>query len=267
MKRSSDKRLIGLTGLGFLALLIGVFWLSPRPPVRPAAARASFPEGKGKIAIVLDDWGYSLRQIPALRSIPHPLTVAVLPSLPYSTQVAREAHARGFEVMVHFPMEARDPDAPRESGTLMTGASPSEVIEQIERSLESVPFAKGLNNHQGSKATADPVLMRTVLGELKRRRLYFLDSVVTEDSVCEGLARSLRLPYARRAVFLDNDPAPEAIRRRLAELARAAAGQGHAVGIGHDRPQTLKVLAEAVPALKKAGYTLVPVSELAEAGR
>ncbi len=267
-----------------VVFLVGVaFWLGfklgrgsvPKPKpvpvsVRPRAAAPVpaapfvFPKGQGKIAIVLDDWGYSLNQLPTLESIRQPLTVAILPGLAHSADVAKGAKAKGHEVILHMPMEALDSHAPREAGTLLTHMSRQEILQHLTQSLESVPFARGISNHQGSKATADRPFMEVVLREVKRRRLYFLDSM-TGDSVCGDVAHHLKIPYARRAVFLDNDKSPAAIEGQLVELARLAGKKGYAIGIGHDRSVTMKVLQEALPALRQAGYTVVPVSELAEA--
>ena len=260
---------ISAAALVCLACLILAFWPRRIPPKkgvpRPVVSGGlAFPRGKGRIAIVLDDWGYSLHQLPALKSIHRPITVAVLPSLAYSSRVAREARAEGLEVILHLPMEAVDPKAPREAGTILTGMPRDQVVQMVDQSLASVPFAAGVNNHQGSKATADRPLMELVLGRIKHRHLYFLDSRVTENSVCRDVARSLKVPYARRDVFLDNDKSPEIIRIRFLDLAKVAAKEGRAVGIGHDRPNTLQVLQEAAPALEKAGYTLVSASELAQ---
>lgn len=269
-KGRSEQLLFGIGAIGVLALLLFSFrtplHTPPGPQVKPVAVPAplSFPKGTGKISIVLDDWGYSPRQIPLLLSIRLPLTVAVLPGLPYSTQIAHAAHAKGHEVIVHMPMEAEGPGAPRETGTIMTGMSRSQIHQELETALRSVPFASGFSNHQGSKATRDFATMEVILKELRDRRLYFLDSRVTDQSVCEEVARRVRLKFARRSVFLDNDGSPKAIQERILELARLAARKGHAIGIGHDRPHTLQVLQGAVAALEGAGYTLVPVSELAE---
>ncbi|MBI3322923.1 MAG: divergent polysaccharide deacetylase family protein [Candidatus Omnitrophica bacterium] len=235
---------------------------APRPP---APAPAPFPAGRGRIAIVLDDWGYSMSQVPELRAIRAPLTVAVLPGLPHSADVAREAAGRGHEVILHMPMEAVNPDEPREEGrTLLKGMARSEILELLDRSLATVPLAEGISNHQGSKVTSDPGSMEVVLRETKRRGLYFLDSLVTSRSVCAEVARKVKVRFAQRAVFLDNEESAPRIRERLVELAQAAAEKGAAVGIGHDRPVTVEVLRRAVPQLEEAGYTLVAVSELAE---
>jgi polysaccharide deacetylase 2 family uncharacterized protein YibQ len=225
-----------------------------------------FPKGKGKIAIVLDDWGYSLTQLQLLSAIQKPVTVAVLPNLPYSAQVAETAHACGHEVILHMPMEAKSSTAPKEAGTILTTMSRQEILKILSSAFQSVPFAKGISNHQGSKATADSQVVETVLGEAKRRNLYFLDSLVIQDSICGQVAGRMNLKFARRAVFLDNQENPAVIREGLLQLAKIASQKGAAVGIGHDRPVTLQVLQEMIPAMERAGYTLVPVSKLADAG-
>ena len=230
--------------------------------IPPAPVSLAFPKGKGKIAIVVDDWGYSVRNLPVLNVIQRPLTIAILPSLPHSTEVARAAKASGHEVILHMPMEAMDPRAPREKGTILTAMPRQQVVDLLDRSLATVPSAKGMNNHQGSKVTTDPVLMGTILSDAKRHGLYFLDSFVSQQSVCGDVAARLKVRFARRTVFLDNEENAPAVRQQLVELARIAARKGHAIGIGHDRPVTVQVLREAIPELEKAGYTVVPVSEL-----
>ena len=221
-----------------------------------------FPRGKGRIAIVLDDWGHNLRHVPILSSVRSPLTLAVLPNLPYSDEVARAADEQGHEVILHMPMQAVNPNAPREPGTILGGMTSGQVAALLDQALQTVPGAVGMSNHQGSKVTADRAVMEVVLREAKRRRLYFLDSYVTQRSVCRDLAERLGLAFAQRTVFLDNEEMPQAIQQRLTELAHLAGQRGQAIGIGHDRPVTMEILQRAIPALEKAGYTLVPVSKL-----
>lgn len=289
-RKKEHKFLTPLAGAGFIGLLVLSFYLGrttaggpkppvrksasavtrlapvpiPRPPVVPPTAPLVFPKGRGKIAIVLDDWGYTLKQVPSLSGIRRPLTLAVLPELPHSADVARAARANGHEVILHMPMEAMDPAEPKEGSTLLAGMPRQQVIERMNRSLSTVPSARGISNHQGSKATSDPVLMEVVFRESKRRGLYFLDSYVSNRSVCAEVAGRVGIPFARRAVFLDNELSAPAIQKQLAQLASIASEQGEAIGIGHDRPVMLEILKKAIPALEKAGYTIVPVSELTE---
>lgn len=234
------------------------------PSLQPVLRQESiFLEGSGKIAIVLDDWGYSRRHVSWLASVQWPLTIAVLPGLPYSSRVAEAAHTHGHEVILHMPMEAMNPAAARESRTILTGMSRQEILDRLSQSLASVPYARGISNHQGSKVTADSELMEVILRQTQRNNLYFLDNR-TGRSVAARVAKQLGTPFAERAVFLDHKNEQEAIRQQLVQLTKLAAERGQAIGIGHDRPETLEVLEEILPALERAGYTLVLVSELVE---
>lgn len=205
-----------------------------------------------------------MKQIPALTSIHSPLTVAILPGLPHSTEVAHIARRSGHQVILHMPMEAMGPNVPQEKEVLRVGMSGAELLAVLDKALSTVPHARGVNNHQGSRAASNLPLMRVVLRELKQRGLFYLDSFVTKQSVGEQAARESGIRFARRDIFLDNEQTPAAIQKQLARLAKTAQKRGYAIGIGHDRSATLKVLQEAVPALERAGFTLVPVSELTE---
>jgi len=235
-----------------------------KPGVGMESQTFAFPPGNGKIALVLDDWGYNLYNVSALERIRAPLTLAILPHLPYSDDVARLAKAHGHEVILHMPMQAVSDSASQEPSTVLVGMPKERVSHLVDEALRTVPEAVGISNHQGSKATADRTSMTFVLTESKRRGLYFLDSYVTPHSVARKVADRLKVPFARRDVFLDNDPDPAAIRQRLLELVRLANRKGYAVGIGHDRPLTLSIIEQAIPDLQRAGYTLVPVSQLIE---
>ncbi|MES2200776.1 MAG: divergent polysaccharide deacetylase family protein, partial [candidate division FCPU426 bacterium] len=165
----------------------------PTPTAQPVVAAA-------RLALVLDDWGYSARQLPRLKDFHGKLTVAVIPGLGLSKKAAETAHTAGQEVIMHLPVEplAKMPLAP---GTLMVGMSEAEVVRLCEAHAQSVPFMVGLNNHEGSKGSADPALMGAVARWLKGRHGYFLDSVTTPKSQIPEQARLAGIPWARNRVF------------------------------------------------------------------
>lgn len=221
-----------------------------------------------KVAIVLDDWGYNKRHLTQLFEIGRPVTVAVLPHLQFSEYVAREAKSHGYEILLHLPMEpASNPRKP-ESGMITRGMSRERVRELIDKALVSVPGVHGINNHMGSKATRDADLMTIVLGEIKGRGMFFLDSVTTGGSVCPEICSKLELKFTKRDVFLDVDLGKgegtdsEKISRRVEELCNIALKHGEAVGIGHDRMTTLSVLKDMLPKMEAKGIKFVYVSEL-----
>lgn len=227
----------------------------------PAAKKTATVETKGRIAIVLDDWGYNLNNLERLEAVKYPLTLAVLPSLPYSVRFAKEAGKKNFEVILHLPEEPRE-NLSLEKDTIMTSMTAEEIIRILKEDLTSVYSAKGVSNHMGSKATEDPRTTGIIFKELKRRHLYFLDSFVSASSVCADLAAKTGLAFEARDVFLDNQEDPAYIMGQIYKLKSRARFFGQAIGIGHDRKNTLEVLRELMPEIEKEGYKFVFVSEL-----
>jgi hypothetical protein len=105
--------------------------------------------------------------------------------------------------------------------------------------------------------------MGVVLSEVKRRKLFFIDSTTTSRSVGYRLARDMQIPTARRNVFLDNDLTPKAIGLQLERLLGIAKHRGAAIGIGHPNEETLDALRRYVPKMRRE-VQLVHASELVE---
>jgi len=224
---------------------------------------------KGRIAIVIDDWGYSLNNAHYLQDIKAPITVAVLPGLPYSKTISRIARENGKQVILHLPLESKANKHP-EKNTIYCSMSESEITAKFNQALRSVPGISGVNNHQGSKATEDYRVMGIILPEVKRKNLFFLDSRTTDKSVCGGIAKKSGTRYAKKDVFLDL-PSPALkdeklkvyIKRQLIKLCQIALKRGYAVAIGHDRKDTLEVLKDNLPFLEEKGIKIIFASDLA----
>lgn len=215
-----------------------------------------------RIAIVLDDWGYNTNNLEEVLQISKPITLSILPNLPYSTTVANKAKERGFEVIMHMPMEPKA-KMRLEIATLYTTMSDDEIRSTFNRSLQTVPDAAGISNHEGSRATEDMRLMAVLFGELKKNDMFFLDSLVTNDSVGEYLAKKTGVRFAKRSTFLDNESNPDYIKKQFEKAVGLALRKGDVIAIGHDKANTIAVLREMVPKLEERGVDLVPVSKLA----
>jgi polysaccharide deacetylase 2 family uncharacterized protein YibQ len=137
-----------------------------------------------------------------------------------------------------------------------------ELTARIEAALQAMPFARGVNNHMGSRLTESRTTMQTVLQSVKRHKLFFLDSRTSKDSLAYQVAQELGVPTARRQVFLDNEAEPGKITQQLQRLIILAQQQGSAIAIGHPYPATVQVLQQHVPALRRAGIEIVPISRL-----
>jgi hypothetical protein len=257
--KKADRYKIAAWVLSALVILQGLVILQlirkPKKIARPAVAI------KGKIAIVLDDWGYNLNNTDIIEQIKYPITASILPNLKFSREVAEELHRLGFQVILHLPMQPHE-QYRLEHNTIMTDMGEQLINNIIEGDLAAIPHLAGVSNHMGSRATEDLKTMGVVFRLLKKRRLYFLDSLVSAQSVCEDLARKMHLTFVKRDVFLDNEEKPEYIRQQVHKLKTRARFYGQAIGIGHDRRATLEVLKEVMPQLSKEGYKFVYLSEL-----
>lgn len=231
---------------------------------RPKAVKKIVQRPRPKVAIVIDDWGYSLDCLNSLRQINQPLTLTVLPNLKYSAHIAKTAHSLNKEVLLHLPLEPERglKEIKLEENTITSGMNASKIIEILESDLASVVYASGVSNHMGSRATKDSAVMSVILGELKKKDLFFLDAIVTDKSVGQKLAARMKVRFAQRDVFLDNLDDPEYIKKQFNQLAQTAQELGQAIGIGHARPATMNLLKSEIAALQAKGIELVFVSEL-----
>ncbi|MCM8761129.1 MAG: divergent polysaccharide deacetylase family protein [Candidatus Omnitrophica bacterium] len=215
-----------------------------------------------KVAIVIDDLGYSKRNLDKIFGIGQPITFSILPAQRYSKEISAEAKARGYEVILHLPLESRKKDAPEETNTIRSAMSEKDIIARLKKDLDTVPEADGVSNHQGSKATEDRALMSLIMGYLKERGLYFFDSLTSENSVCSEVAAKHGIKCARRDIFLDNSSDPAYIEKQLKETKDLAFSQGRAIAICHDRKNTVMVLAKVMPQMAKEGIRFVYLHEL-----
>ncbi len=234
----------------------------PAPP--PATARPELPEGaRGKLAILLDDAGQSLDLVPAAAALPVEVGVAVLPFLPHSADTAAELHRSGHEIWLHLPMEPQGYPAEKPGpGAVLVSMREGEIRSTVRSALNSVPFVVGVNNHMGSKATADLRTMTWVMQELASRGLAFIDSRTTVATVAEDAAHAQGVRTGRRLVFLDNERTPEAVRAQLDEAVFRTRHEGRAIAIGHLTRVTVQVLEDELPKLKARGADLVAPSKL-----
>jgi polysaccharide deacetylase 2 family uncharacterized protein YibQ len=216
----------------------------PRGPTRAPRAAAQ----AGRLAIVLDDAGASMEVVREVERLPLAVAVAVLPNAAHSAEVARALGAQGREVLLHMPMEALANHGPGPGdGAVEVGLPAAEVRARLERALQVVAPARGVNNHMGSRATADAATMRDVMVVLAGHGLYFLDSRTTSETVAERVAHESGVPALRRDVFLDVVSDPDAVHRALEQAVARARAQGSAVAIGHVHPLTIELLAIELP--------------------
>jgi len=221
------------------------------------------PKVRGRLAIIMDDMGINTRYWDEIFSLKYPLTISILPGQPYSKEIAKRAHKKGWEVLLHLPLEPvsypKDKPGP---GALFTFMTEGEIREQIRSDLDAVPYVEGVNNHMGSKFTQDEEKMRLVLMEIKKKNIFFVDSKTISNSCGYRIARELGIPALSRSVFLDNGRDVNKISGEIRTLMDIAKKEGIAVGICHPYPETIQALKKMEPVLMGGTVKVVPAGEL-----
>jgi polysaccharide deacetylase 2 family uncharacterized protein YibQ len=283
--------------LAWWCLAAALFWLAPAPPAAPLAQPESeaifqrqldqiaartrrwqdsrgdlwipWAEARGHLAIVIDDVGRELHHFEQLLALRFPLSFSVVPGGAYAAGAQlrlRGDRRRPREILLHLPAEPLDPGAMQvgpeaREQFLRVGDSPEQLRAALSAALERVPAAVGLNNHMGSRFTADRAAMDALMPVLRERGLFFLDSRTTPHSQALAAAEAAGVPALGRDVFLDHDPRPEAI---LAQLERAAARAREAptVVIAHPSREVVEILRAELPRLHREGIGVYPLREI-----
>ncbi len=230
---------------------------SEPPPLRGVPADAPAAR-RPVIAICIDDLGEDLAGTDKAMALPRDVALSFLPYADTTPFLAEAAARRGHLVLAHVPMQAVGGENPGPM-TLKSGMAADEIARLLGQNLSRVPGLVGINNHEGSRFTADAAGLAPVMATLRARHLFFFDSRTGPDSQAEAVARAAGVMTAGRDVFLDDDQSAAAVSAELENLAREARRTGVAIAIGHPRDVTLKLLAAWLA--KDHGVTLVPLDE------
>lgn len=225
------------------------------------ASTAHAGKMSAKVAIIIDDVGYLRRPTEELLRVPAHLTFSVLPFTPYGRDFALEAHRKGYDVMLHLPMQTLRGRINPGKGVIPKNWPEARILRQLDADIEAVPGLEGVNNHMGSAGPRDRNYLRIIMGELKKRHLFYVDSV-TDRTVAEECAREVQIPFAKRDVFIDHFQSLSANESSLKQLIGLARKKGYAIGIGHAREGTATEILAMLPEFKKEGVEIVSVAEL-----
>jgi polysaccharide deacetylase 2 family uncharacterized protein YibQ len=215
---------------------------------------------RGDIVLIIDDLGFEGQPLERVMKLDPNINCAVLPNGTHAEQFAKRLHAGGFEILCHLPMQPRGGETPGRNA-ILTSMTDEQIAEATRENVESVPYARGVNNHMGSLATSDRRVMTSVLRALPEG-MYFIDSRTSGSSIAAEVAREENVRTATRHVFLDDVATEAAVRAQVAALAAAAEKRGLAIGIGHPYAVTMRVLSEEIPELRARGFRFVRASEI-----
>lgn len=219
-----------------------------------------------RVAIVIDDLGNDMAGTEEMMNAPVKLTVAIMPFLPTTKRDAEWAHRVGHDVIVHLPMEPlRGRRKGLGPGAITTDLPDDEIRSRVRKAIDDVPFAVGINNHMGSKATADERVMRVVMEVCKERGLFFLDSKTNWRSIASSVGAELGVTVLQNQIFLDDISSKAHIARQMELVRKQAQERSECVAIGHvgiAGKKTAAVIHQSAPAMK-ANVRFVGLAEMA----
>ncbi len=235
--------------------------ITHHPPVLNHAIPSEQPHTP-MIAIIIDDMGFSGYKTYGFIDLPPPLTLSFLPYVGGLKEKYIAALGKGHEVMIHMPMETLNPKINAGPHYLKTSMSPDEIKQEARKAFDKFSYYTGLNNHMGSKFMENEKALDAFMQELKKEKVFFLDSKTSAKSVGQKVANKYKVPFISRDIFLDNVQDKTAILAQLSKLETIALKRGYAIGIGHPYKTTLSVLSEWLPIIKSKGFRIVPVQQI-----
>jgi len=216
---------------------------------------------QASITIIIDDIGNNLHHGRRAIDLPGAVTYSFLPFTPFSKQLAKQAHQQDKEIMLHLPMD-NNHGRPLGPGGLTFKQSRLQYEQQLDNAIAAIPYVSGINNHTGSRLTANTERMQWLMQRLQHYPLYFVDSRTSANSVAAITSLKLNIPTLERNVFLDHEQSTEFIDRQFKRLVKDALKKGHAVAIGHPYPSTLSYLEKVLPQLETLGIQLVSPTQV-----
>lgn len=245
------------SAIAFTGSLLGLQRLAPAH----AAVSGSHPCGP-KLALIIDDIGFSRQMALRFLEIQIPITFSILPRLPFSFSIADTMHNQGHELMLHQPMEPMKADIDPGPGAVYVDDSSDQIAHTIDDNITSLPYISGINNHMGSRFTQHFRKMNAALGTMRQKGLYFVDSLTTAHSKAYATACYLHVDALKRNLFIDPVADPDLTFNLLCRLKRRAQIYGTALGIGHPYPETIVGLQRFVQGNHLRGVEMVFASRL-----
>ena len=217
------------------------------------------------LAIVVDDFGeIGGDLLEGFLNLPKEVSFAIFPELRNSVTTMDRAAAQGRETIIHVPMEPLGyPQVNPGKNALLLQMTQAEVSRMLHRFIDQMPRCLGINNHMGSLATTDPDLMGYVMEVLKARNKLFLDSRTSNVSVAYQTAQKHHIQAFRNDIFLDSpDVSGTTLESKIRQLEQMSDKKPHLIAITHCHNQAkLVYLVQFINRMRKAGYTLVPLSK------
>ena len=219
-------------------------------------------QNNATLTFIFDDAGHNIKQLQAFLALPFPITVAILPCLSHSSQVAELVRKSGNEVILHQPMQSINLSVNPGEGAITPEMDEETVKSTVLKNIFEFWPISGMNNHEGSLITSDAEKMAVIMSICSQQEIYFLDSRTNSESKVRYVSQMLGYPYYERNIFLDNTKNRNDILLQIKKGVEFSNKTGNAIMIGHIWSAEIlpSILKELFPILSKKGYSFTTVS-------
>ena len=205
--------------------------------------KTSHTKKKAKLLIIIDDVShrYQLNQV---KNLPFKATPSIFP--PTKMNMHSYKLARGLKhFMVHLPLESHSKQMNTIYKLIRTNYTKKQIDNRVKEIRHLFPNAKYINNHTGSKFSANYKASKRLYKSLLANGFKFVDSRTSINTKFPKIAREFHKRYLKSDLFIDNVINVNSIKKEIRKGVALAKRRGYAVVIGHPHPQTLKALRES----------------------
>ena len=221
--------------------------------------------GAVRIALLVDTVGNSPgRMLQELFKLKRSITFCVLPGSDYSGEIARLAHHKGYETILHQPVRTgTSVDQADILHALDSTMSQSQVDEEVGLSLQEVAHAKGICPVLHTRQT-DQRLITKVMNVAREKSLYYVDTSSLPQEAVAKAAEKAGVRTGRVRLHLESHKGSDHIKKQLERLSNYAMKNGRALAIGQLSKETVRAFKEYIPVIEGRGIELVFASDLVE---
>jgi len=203
------------------------------------------------LVIVIDDVGSNLKLLKEFLSIEAELNFAVIPDLEHTDKSMELIMESGKNLLLHLPIEPENPSHMKNAKDfILTSMTDSEIEKRMSYLFEKYSGIDGINNHMGSKGTADSRLMNILMSKIKsynmtvsNKKIFFLDSRTSPKTEAYSIAKKYDIGSILNQGFLDNEDNEQKIFDRLNMFYNKSLSEKKTlVVIGHLRHSTLSAI-------------------------
>ena len=215
-----------------------------------------------KIVLILGGMGLNEKLTrKAISDLPASVTFAFAPYGNNLQAQVDKARDEGHEVFLQLPLEpvgfpATNP-GPK---TLLADADGATNLDALYWHLSRFSGYAGVINYMGGKFLAAPSAVKSLLIELKRRGVAFIEDGSLPLSATDQVATSLNMPVRHGSVQIDQNPDVASITAALQDLEKQASGGGIAIGTGSGLDITIQAVRDWAQDAASRGIEIIPAT-------